>query len=315
MLIGIVIGLYFWFRERDKLSSVREAMGETDDATPTPDADGLPATDRLTDADPRSRRPSTSDGTRTTSPGTRPSRRWRRSASGDLVEFDCLDASNGQLTATSTTADLATLDFDAGRPGQRPGRGRRRGAGRHAPGRRRRPGAGRLGLDGRHPGLRAAGRRLPRPVLQGDGRARPDRARRVLARGPGPARAVLRRDGGRPGERAAQHDPARRPRRQHGHAPPRRRLDAVPAGLRAGRPVLDRRRPRDAGRRRGLRDGHRDADAGGRPADRAQGRPRHRPGVPGGGRPERRAPLGTALRHRRGRAGPHDGGPRRDRVG
>jgi amino acid transporter len=30
MLIGIVIGLYFWFRERDKLRSVREAMGESD---------------------------------------------------------------------------------------------------------------------------------------------------------------------------------------------------------------------------------------------------------------------------------------------
>ena len=31
--------------------------------------------------------------------------------SGAIVEFDCLDASNGQLTARSTTADLATLDF------------------------------------------------------------------------------------------------------------------------------------------------------------------------------------------------------------
>ena len=31
--------------------------------------------------------------------------------SGDEVEFDCLDASNGQLTADSTTDDLATLDF------------------------------------------------------------------------------------------------------------------------------------------------------------------------------------------------------------
>jgi acetamidase/formamidase len=33
-------------------------------------------------------------------------------ASGDLVAFDCLDASNGQLTAESTTADLQTLDFE-----------------------------------------------------------------------------------------------------------------------------------------------------------------------------------------------------------
>jgi acetamidase/formamidase len=30
---------------------------------------------------------------------------------GDEVEFDLLDASNGQLTATSTAADIATLDF------------------------------------------------------------------------------------------------------------------------------------------------------------------------------------------------------------
>jgi acetamidase/formamidase len=32
-------------------------------------------------------------------------------ASGEVVEFDCLDASNGQLTADSSTDDLATLDF------------------------------------------------------------------------------------------------------------------------------------------------------------------------------------------------------------
>jgi acetamidase/formamidase len=31
--------------------------------------------------------------------------------SGAVVAFDCLDASNGQLTAESTTADLETLDF------------------------------------------------------------------------------------------------------------------------------------------------------------------------------------------------------------
>jgi acetamidase/formamidase len=32
-------------------------------------------------------------------------------ASGTIVEFDCLDASGGQMTASSTSADLATLDF------------------------------------------------------------------------------------------------------------------------------------------------------------------------------------------------------------
>jgi len=34
-----------------------------------------------------------------------------RVSSGAIVEFDCLDASNGQLTASSTNADLTTLDF------------------------------------------------------------------------------------------------------------------------------------------------------------------------------------------------------------
>jgi acetamidase/formamidase len=33
-------------------------------------------------------------------------------ASGDVVEFDLLDASGGQLTATSTVEDLGRLDFD-----------------------------------------------------------------------------------------------------------------------------------------------------------------------------------------------------------
>jgi acetamidase/formamidase len=33
-------------------------------------------------------------------------------ASGSIVTFDCLDASGGQLTATSTLDDLAALDFD-----------------------------------------------------------------------------------------------------------------------------------------------------------------------------------------------------------
>ena len=32
-------------------------------------------------------------------------------ASGDIVSFDCLDASNGQITADSTTESLADLDF------------------------------------------------------------------------------------------------------------------------------------------------------------------------------------------------------------
>ena len=30
MIVGIVIGLYFWFRDGDSSQSVREAMGETE---------------------------------------------------------------------------------------------------------------------------------------------------------------------------------------------------------------------------------------------------------------------------------------------
>ena len=47
-----------------------------------------------------------------------------------------------------------------------------------------------------------------------------------------------------------------------------------------GAPLLARRRPRRAGRRRGLRHRHRDADARQRAPDRAQGPARHRAGVP-----------------------------------
>ena len=97
--------------------------------------------------------------------------------------------------------------------------------------------------------------------LQGDaprGRRRPGG---VLARHPDPAGAVLRRDRRGAHGGPAVDDPARRPRRQHGHPPPRRRLDAVPARLPARGAPVGGRRPRDAGRRRGLGDGDRDADA------------------------------------------------------
>ena len=57
-----------------------------------------------------------------------------RVGSGDEVTFDALDASNGQLTATSTVADLATLDFAQRRPGVRADLRGGRGAGRHAAG-------------------------------------------------------------------------------------------------------------------------------------------------------------------------------------
>ena len=73
--------------------------------------------------------------------------------SGAVVAFDCLDASNGQLTADSTTADLATLDFDQSTPGHRPVEVAGCRARRHAPGRHRRARSCRLGLDGSIPGF------------------------------------------------------------------------------------------------------------------------------------------------------------------
>ena len=119
--------------------------------------------------------------------------------SGSVVEFDCLDASFGQLTAESTTADIGTLDF-ARRPGQRAGGGGGRRAGWDAPDRAARLPARGLGLDGLDPRLRPAGRRVPGPVLQGHRPARRCGPGRVLARHPRPAGPVLRR--GRGGARA-----------------------------------------------------------------------------------------------------------------
>ena len=224
--------------------------------------------------------------------------------SGDVVEFDCLDASNGQITADSTTATLATLDFAS--VDQVTGPVEVEGA---------EPGdtlqvdllefdAGGLGLDGLDPRLRADGGRLPGRPPQ-DHAPRPETGTgRVLAGHSAAARAVLRgaRSGARDG--AALDHPARPARRQHGHPPPRRRLDALPARLPRGSAVLDRRWACNAGRRRGLGDGHRDADAGARPPQRAQGPAPHRARVPGRTRPACRAAQRGPVRHRRHRPGP-----------
>ena len=77
---------------------------------------------------------------------------------GDIVGFDCLDASNGQLTADSVTSDLETLVFDqvdqVNGPvevtGAEPGDSLQN---RHPRARPRE-----LGLDRQHPRLRAAAR-------------------------------------------------------------------------------------------------------------------------------------------------------------
>ena len=160
--------------------------------------------------------------------------------SGDVVELDCLDASFGQLNAESTDANLATLDFD--RVDQVNGPIAVEGA---EPGDTLQiellefqpadwgwtasiPGFGLLADDFPEP---ASASRASTAVRTGWSScpASASRSRRSAAS-----------SAWRPPTRAPLDDPARRPRRQHGHPPPDRRHDAVPAGLPAGRPLLAR---------------------------------------------------------------------------
>ena len=172
-----------------------------------------------------------------------------------------MDASSGQLSQ----------DLDRGRSrearprlrqsGHRPGLHRRRQAGRCAQGDGAVLQAVGLGLDRQHPGLRPAGRPVPRrqaaslELRPGPG------ARDVRAGRPGAAAAVPRHDrrgAGRAGP--AQHHPAAQCRRQHGRARHRRGHRALPAGRGRGRAVLGRRHACRARRRRGLRHGDRKPD-------------------------------------------------------
>ena len=215
--------------------------------------------------------------------------------SGDVVEFDCLDASFGQLTAESTNDDARDARLRPGRPGHRAGRGGGRRAGRHAPDRPARLRAGGLGLDGLDPRLRAAGRRLPRcPSTRS--RASTAGADRVefwpgiriplapfcgeIGVAPDDGAAARR---SRPTSTAATWTPAT--------WSPARRCSCRCST--PGRACLDRRRPRHAGRRRGVGHGHRDADAGARPAHRAQG-PAPRRGPSSWRRPIRTRRCATA---------------------
>ena len=86
-----------------------------------------------------------------------------RIAPGETVEFHPVDSSGGQLTARSTLADLAQLDFAQGQSGGGARLHRRRGAGRCDQGDAARLRALGLGLDGQHPGLRPAGRPVQGP--------------------------------------------------------------------------------------------------------------------------------------------------------
>ena len=169
--------------------------------------------------------------------------------SGEIVAFDCLDASNGQLTETSTTADLGALDFERVDQVNGP-----------------------VEVAGAEPGdtlqvdileLEPAGwgwtANIPGFGLLADDF--PDALYKITAvpgssgrteYWPGihvPLAPFCGEMGVAPETGPSEHHPTGYARRQHGHPPPGRRLDPVPAGVRAGRAVLHRRRARDAGRR------------------------------------------------------------------
>ena len=82
-------------------------------------------------------------------------------APGETVHFEIVDASSGQLTQTSTAADLREARPRARQPGDRAGLRRRREAGRRAEDHRPVVPSVGLGLDGKHPRLRLAQRSVP----------------------------------------------------------------------------------------------------------------------------------------------------------
>ena len=153
--------------------------------------------------------------------GTRRSRRSSTSASGEVVTFDVLDASCGQV--------------DAGVHGRRPGDARllARGPGRWA---RRVEGAqpgdtleiellefvpADWGWTAAIPGFGLLRGRLPDP--RSAHHAPGERHGRVPAGYPDPAGSVLRRAGGGSDRAGPEHHPAHRDGRQHGYPPSHRR--------------------------------------------------------------------------------------------
>ena len=236
-----------------------------------------------------------SAATGSTSPGTRRSRRSRPSASGDVVEFDLLDACGGQLTATSTVADLASLDFDRSTrstgpiavDGAEPGDTLQVDLLEFEP--------ADWGWTASIPGFGLLADEFPDPAYKVTRLPAVGGAGRVPARHPHPDR---RRSAASSASRPPTGPRSTIPPDVHGGNMDTRHLtaglDAVPAGLPRRRALLDRRRPRRPGRRRGLRDRDRDADARPGPPDRPQG-PARRP------RPEFLTAPDAARRARRRR--------------
>ena len=203
-------------------------------------------------------------------------------APGETVHFETVDASSGQLSRTSTAADLDQARPRARQPGHRPGVRRRRQARRCLEGHGAVVPPVGLGLDRQHPRLRPAdrpvSRRAPAPLeLRPRAQAGDVRPRRARA-----AQADVRHDRRGPGRaRLAQHHSAAPRGRQHGRARHRRRHRAVPADRGGRRAVLGGRHACGARRRRGLRHGDRNRDRR-QPEDRAD---------------QGRTPAHAALRH------------------
>ena len=156
-------------------------------------------------------------------------------ASGAVVEFDLLDASGGQLTASSTVADLtasltsAVVDQVNGPiavDGAEPGDTLQVDLLEFEP--------ADWGWTASIPGFGLLADDFPDPVLRitrvppGAG-SEPSSCRASASRSCRSAASSASRR-----KRAALDDPAGPPRRKHGHPPPDRRRDAVPAGLPRG---------------------------------------------------------------------------------
>ena len=225
-------------------------------------------------------------------PDIAPVARSRRGRGSRLETRDALD---GQIRPGTTVADLANLDAGARASADRAGLRQGRRAGRHARDRirRHRSAADRIQRHHARPGLSARrddrrrfwcsgrsatagpprqqlpGVRIPGAPFMGISGVAPvgaeaqgmDRARAARARAggfvlpPDPDGAV---PGGACGLARPAHAAAARERRQFRRQAAHQGRQAVPAGLRRGRAVLDRRRPFRPGRRRGLR--HRGRD-------------------------------------------------------
>ena len=132
--------------------------------------------------------------------------------SGAEVEFHVRDAGDEQIGRDSTVDAVTNLDFSHVNPVSGPVAVKGAQPGRRARGRDPRAAPRRLGLDGDHPRVRAAGRRVPRPVaahLAGRRRDAPG----ALRRGDhAPVRAVPGHDrGGACRSRASTRSCRRRP--------------------------------------------------------------------------------------------------------